>query len=53
LEDDTNHENNKISKLTLYQYAEGVSVSNSKTVERAGGTNRDIEKSHDWSQKKK
>ena len=44
LENDTNHENNKISKLTLYQYAEGISVSNSKTVERAGRTNRDVKK---------
>ena len=44
LENDTNHENNKISKLTLYQYAEGISVSNSKTVERAGRTNRDMKK---------
>ena len=43
LENDTNHENNKISKLKLYQYAEGISVSNSKTVERAGRTNRDME----------
>ena len=44
LENDTNHENNKISKLKLYQYAEGISVSNSKTVERAGRTNRDMKK---------
>ena len=44
LENDTDHENNKISKLKLYQYAEGISVSNSKTVERAGGTNRDMKK---------
>ena len=43
-ENDTNHENNKISKLKLYQYAEGISVSNSKTVERAGRTNTDIKK---------
>ena len=42
LENDTNHENNKISRLKLYQYAEGISVSNSKTVERAGRTNRDM-----------
>ena len=35
-------ENNEISKLKLYQYAEGISVSNSKTVERAGRTNRDM-----------
>ena len=44
LENDTNHENNKISKLKLYQYAEGISVSNSKTVERAGQTYRDMKK---------
>ena len=44
LENDTNHENNKISKLKLYQYAEGIFVSNSKTVERAGRTNRDMKK---------
>ncbi|CAH3171231.1 unnamed protein product, partial [Porites lobata] len=44
LENDTNHENNKISKLKLYQYAEGISVSNSKTVERAGRTNTDMKK---------
>ena len=44
LENDTNHENNKISKLKLYQYAEGISVSNSKTVERAGRTYRDMKK---------
>ena len=43
-ENDTNHENNKISKLKLYQYAEGISVSNSKTVERAGQTYRDMKK---------
>ena len=43
LENDTNHENNKISRLKLYQYFEGISVSNSKTVERAGRTNRDME----------
>ena len=41
-ENDTNHENNKISRLKLYQYFEGISVSNSKTVERAGRTNRDM-----------
>ena len=34
----------KISKLILYQYAEGISVSNSKTVERADRTNRDMKK---------
>ena len=44
LENDTNHENNKISKLKLYQYTEGISVSNSKTVERAGRTYRDMKK---------
>ena len=44
LENDTNHENNKISRLKLYQYAEGISVSNSKTVERAGRTYRDMKK---------
>ena len=44
MENDTNHENNKMSKLKLYQYAEGISVSNSKTVERAGRTNRDMKK---------
>ena len=44
LENDTNHENNKISKLKLYQYTEGISVSNSKTMERAGRTNRDMKK---------
>ena len=44
LENYTNHENNKILKLKLYQYAEGISVSNSKTVERAGRTNRDVKK---------
>ena len=44
LENYTNPENNKILKLKLYQYAEGISVSNSKTVERAGRTNRDMKK---------
>ena len=44
LQNDTNHENNKISKLKRYQYAEGISVSSSKTVERAGQTNRDMKK---------
>ena len=44
LENDTNHENNKISKLKLHQYPEGISVSNRKTVERAGRTNRDMKK---------
>ena len=44
LENDTNHENNEISKLKLYQYAEWIPVSNSKTVERAGRTNRDMKK---------
>ena len=44
MKNDTNHENNKISKLKLYQYDEGISVSNGKTVERAGRTNRDMEK---------
>ena len=36
LENDTSHENKKISKLILYQYAKGISASNSKTLERAG-----------------
>ena len=36
LKNDTNHESNKISKFKLYQYDEGISVSNSKTLERAG-----------------
>ena len=44
LENDINHENNNIQKLKLYQYAEGISVSNSKTVERAGRTNREMKK---------
>ena len=44
LENDTDHENNKMSKLKLYKYAEGIPVSNSKTVERAGRTNRDMKK---------
>ena len=44
LENDTKHENNEISKLKLYQYAEGISVSNSKTVERAGRTKTDLKK---------
>ena len=44
LENDKNNENNKISKLKLYQYAEGISVSNRKTVERAGRTNRHMKK---------
>ena len=44
LENDTNHENHKISKLKLYQYGKGICVSNSKTVERAGRTNRDMKK---------
>ena len=44
LDNDTNHENNKISKLKLYQYAEGISVSNSKAVERADRTIRDMKK---------
>ena len=44
LENDTDHENNRISKLKLCQCAEGISVSNSKTVERAGRTNRDVKK---------
>ena len=44
LENDTNHENSKISTLKLYQYAEGISASNSKTVERAARTNRDMKK---------
>ena len=44
LENDTNHENNTISKLKLYQSAEGISVSNRKIVERAGRTNRDMKK---------
>ena len=42
LENDTNHETNKISKLKLYQSAEGISVSNSETMARAGRTNRDM-----------
>ena len=45
---DTNHEHNKVSELNIYQKAKGISVSNSKTVEKAGRTNRH-EKSHDWS----
>ena len=44
LENDTNHENNRVSKLKLYQYVKGISVSNSKTVERDGRTNRDVKK---------
>ena len=44
LENDTNHENSKISTLKLYQYAEGISASNRKTVERAARTNRDLKK---------
>ena len=44
LESYTNHENNKILKLKLYQYAEGISVSNSRTVERAGRIYRDMKK---------
>jgi len=44
LKNDTNHEYDKISKLKLYQYDEGISVSNSKTLERAGRTNRDMKK---------
>ena len=44
LENDTNHENNKILKLKRYQYAEGISVSSSKTVDRTGQTNRDMKK---------
>ena len=40
----TNHENNKILKLKLSQYAEGISVSNSRTVERAGRIYRDMKK---------
>ena len=38
LENDTNHQNNKTSKLKLYQSAEGISVSNSETMARAGRT---------------
>ena len=44
LENDTNHETNKILKLKLYQSAEGISVSNSETMARAGRTNRDMKK---------
>ena len=44
LENDTNHQNNKTSKLKLYQSAEGISVSNSETMARAGRTNRDMKK---------
>ena len=44
MENDTNHETNKISKLKLYQSAEGISVSNNETMARAGRTNRDMKK---------
>ena len=45
MENDTNHETiNKILKLKLYQSAEGISVSNSETMARAGRTNRDMKK---------
>ena len=44
LENDTNHETNKISKLKLHQSVDGISVSNSETMARAGRANRDMKK---------
>ena len=44
MENDTNHDNNEISKLKFYQYAEGISVSSCKTMEGAGRTSKDMKK---------
>ena len=41
LENDENHENNKISKLKLYRAG---SVSKNKTVERYGRANKEMKK---------